>query len=83
MIGIAAEVEAFGHAGGRGVTFVAAQIGAGGKEGFRRIRCQSINAHADAVVSGVVFESNAAVSPLDFQRSLRRGIDKVKVIDGR
>ncbi|OAV64626.1 hypothetical protein Barb6XT_02740 [Bacteroidales bacterium Barb6XT] len=83
MVGIAAEVEAFGHAGGRGVAFITAQIGADGQEGFRRIRCQSVSAHADTIISGVVPESNAAVSSLDFQRSLGRGIDKVKVIDGQ
>ncbi|OAV65731.1 hypothetical protein Barb6XT_02275 [Bacteroidales bacterium Barb6XT] len=83
MVGIAAEVEAFGNAGGRGVTFIAAKVGADGQKVFRRIRCQSVSAHADAVVSGVVPESDAAVSSLDFKRSLRGGIDKVKVIDGR
>ncbi|OAV64385.1 hypothetical protein Barb6XT_02825 [Bacteroidales bacterium Barb6XT] len=84
MIGIAAKVEAFNNAGGGGgVAFIAAQIGADGQKVFRRILCQSVNAHADAVVSGVVLESNAAVSSLDFKRSLGRGIDKVKVIDGR
>ncbi|OAV67783.1 hypothetical protein Barb6XT_01328 [Bacteroidales bacterium Barb6XT] len=82
MVGIAAEPEAFGNAGG-GVAFITAQIGADGQKGFSRIRCRSVSAHADAVVSGVVFESNAAVSSLDFKRSLGRGIDKVKVFDGR
>ncbi|OAV65035.1 hypothetical protein Barb6XT_02581 [Bacteroidales bacterium Barb6XT] len=83
MVGIAAEVEAFGHAGGGRITFIAAQIGADGQEVFRRIRCQSVSAHADTVVSGVVLESDAAVSSLDFQRSLGRGINQIKVIDGR
>ncbi|OAV64470.1 hypothetical protein Barb6XT_02794 [Bacteroidales bacterium Barb6XT] len=79
----AAEEEAFGHAGGGRITFVAAKVGADGQEGFRRIRCRSVSAHADAVVSGVVLEGDAAVSALDFQRSLGGGVDQVEVFDGR